>query len=307
MFAGQGAQAVGMGRDLAETSAVAREVYARASQVLGFDLAALCFDGPEERLNRTDISQPAIFATSVAFWRTLEHVGTVARLNAEAVAGLSLGEYTALHVAGALSFEDGIRLVAERGRLMQVASDSSRGGMVSIMGMDEAQVSELCRRAAGPDEFLAPANFNCPGQIVVSGSLAACDRVLELADSLGGRATRLAVSGAFHSPLMAPAAEGLAAALAATPIRPPDIRVVSNVSADYYAGPEDIGAQLRRQVTSPIRWQNAMQRLIQDGFRRFVEIGPGRVLSGLMRKIDRTAKTVNYSTAASLEQSIEAA
>jgi len=302
MFPGQGAQAVGMGRDLVEVSPLAREVYDQANRVLGQDLAALCFEGPAEQLNRTDFSQPAIFVTSVAFWRALEHDGTAAKLQPAAMAGLSLGEYTALHLAGAISFDDALRLVAQRGKLMQAAAETSKGGMVSLMGLDEPKAAELCARAVQTGETLIPANFNCPGQIVISGSKTACERAVQLADEFGARAVPLVVAGAFHSALMTPAAEGLANALAKTAISAPRIPVVSNVSGDYYADPEDIRTQLRRQVASPIRWQSAMERLLTDGFDRFVEVGPGKVLVGLLRKIARSAKSLNYSTAAALGQ-----
>lgn len=303
MFPGQGAQAVGMGRDVAETHPAAREVFDRANDVLGFDLGALCFDGPAERLNATDVSQPAIFVTSVAIWKALEATGIAASLAPEAMAGLSLGEYTALHLAGFLDFDGCLRLVAERGRLMQKSAVCHPGSMVSVMGLDESATADLCREAAAGD-VLAPANFNCPGQIVVSGTQAACDRVLGLVEQRGGRAIALRVAGAFHSDLMSQAAEGLVPALAAAQFRPGRIGVVSNVSADYHGDAAQIRALLRDQVIEPVRWQASMERLIAEGFDRFVEVGPGRILSGLMRKIDRSVQAVNYSTAAGLAKAL---
>ncbi len=301
IFPGQGAQVVGMGRDWVEVSPAAKTVYEQANEVLGRDLREICFEGPADRLNATDASQPAIFVTSVAMWRALEAEGAVADWRPEAMAGLSLGEYTALHLAGWMSFEDCLRLVAERGRLMQAAAEASLGGMVSIMGLDESQTAKLCEEAAD-GEVLAAANFNCPGQIVISGSKTACDRAAALAEKYDARAIPLTVAGAFHSPLMASAAEGLGPALSAAEITTGRIGVVSNVSADYHADPSSVRELLCEQVAKPIRWQASIERLIADGYDRFVEVGPGRVLTGLMRKIDRSVKTVNCSSSASLKQ-----
>ncbi len=301
IFPGQGAQTVGMGKDVAAQSTAAQETFARANDILGFDLSAICFDGPADRLNVTNISQPAIFVTSVAIWNALEERGALAEFAPQAMAGLSLGEYTALHLAGWLDFDDALRLVAERGRLMQAAAEASTGGMVSIMGADEAKVRALCEEAAA-GEVLAPANFNCPGQIVISGTQTACERAAGLAERHEVRAIPLTVAGAFHSPLMQPAVDGLEKALAAANIRPGRIGVVSNVSADYHAGPDDVRRLLREQVAKPIRWQASIEGLASGGFDRFVEVGPGRVLTGLMRKINRGVEARNFSTAASLEK-----
>jgi [acyl-carrier-protein] S-malonyltransferase len=301
IFPGQGAQVVGMGRDFADAHAEAREVFDQANKILGMDLQSICFDGPAERLNQTDISQPAIFTMSVAVWRVLEANGIVADLQPQATAGLSLGEYTALHVAGWMSFEEGLTLVAKRGRLMQDAAVATNGGMVSIMGLDEAQTERLCREAA-QGEVLTPANFNCPGQIVISGSSEACRRATELAAKYEARAIPLVVAGAFHSSLMSAALPGLQTALKSTHFRTGQLGVVSNVSADYHGDPEAVRELLRRQVAEPIRWQACIERLIEDGFDRFVEVGPGRVLTGLMRKINRAVATMNFSTAGSLER-----
>jgi [acyl-carrier-protein] S-malonyltransferase len=301
VFPGQGAQVVGMGRDFAESHPEAREVFDSANQILGIDLKSLCFDGPADRLNQTDISQPAIFTMSVAVWRVLEAQGVVADLQPQATAGLSLGEYTALHVGGWMSFEDGLKLVSTRGRLMQHAADSTNGGMVSIIGLDEAQTTRLCEEAA-QGEVLVPANFNCPGQIVISGSSGACQRAVQLAEKYQARAIPLTVAGAFHSSLMSPALPGLELALKAVHFRTGRWGVVSNVSADYHGDPEGVRDLLRRQVAEPIRWQACIERLIEDGFDRFVEVGPGRVLTGLIRKINRGVATMNFSTAGSLER-----
>lgn len=301
IFPGQGAQQVGMCKDVYDASEAAREIFAQAGKILGVDLASLCFNGPAEKLDTTEWSQPAIFVTSVAVWHALKSAGIATDLNPQAMAGLSLGEYTALHAAGWIGFEDALRLVAQRGRLMQAAAEASAGGMVSIMGVDEAATVKLCGDAA-QGEVLSPANFNCPGQIVISGSKTACDRAVGLAEKHGARAVPLNVAGAFHSDLMGPAVEGLWKTLQNTKISPGDIPVVANVSAGYYDGPESVRASLREQVARPIRWQASIERLVSDGFDRFAEVGPGRVLTGLMRKINRGVTAVNYSSSAFLER-----
>jgi [acyl-carrier-protein] S-malonyltransferase len=288
-----------MGRDVAKASSVAAEVFDAANKVLGFDLALICFDGPADRLNATDISQPAIFVTSVAMWRALETAGAAKDWVPEAMAGLSLGEYTALHLAGWIGFEDGLRLVAERGRLMQAAAEAAAGGMVSVIGLEEPAVNELCGKVA-QGEVLSAANFNCPGQIVISGSKTACARAAAVAEQMGARAIPLAVAGAFHSALMAPAAAGLRKALESAKIVRGRVPVVSNVTADYHADPDGVRTRLEEQVVRPVRWQASIERLIARGFDRFIEVGPGRVLTGLMRKIDRSATAFNYSTAEAL-------
>jgi [acyl-carrier-protein] S-malonyltransferase len=290
-----------MGKDVAEISVAARTTFEHADAILGWGLSKLCFEGPADRLMATDVSQPAIFVTSVALWRACEERGLSSEWAPQAMAGLSLGEYTALHLAGWFSFEDGLGLVAERGRLMQAAAQSSQGSMVSIMGVDEPTVAAICREAA-QDDVLAPANFNCSGQIVISGGKAACERSVAIAEKHGARAIPLVVAGAFHSPLMQSAVEGLEKALADTRIARGALGVVSNVSADYHADSESVRRLLREQVAKPIRWQASIERLVGEGFDRFVEVGPGRVLTGLMRKIDRAAKAINVSTADAFEK-----
>ena len=301
VFPGQGAQVVGMGKDVAAAHPAAMRVFEEADRILNIPLSKYCFEGPAERLNATDVSQPAIFVTSVAIWQAMAAKGLAGDLAPAAMAGLSLGEYSALHLAGWMNFEDCLRLVAERGRLMQAAAEASVGGMVSIMNLDDAQTEALCKEAAG-GEVLSPANYNCPGQIVISGSKAACDRAVGLVEKYGGRGIPLVVAGAFHSDLMQPAADGLAPHLAAARIETGRIPVVSNVSADYHGDPDSVRRLLREQVARPIRWEASMRRLVSAGFDRFVEVGPGRVLSGLMRKIDRAVKMLNFSAAAALEQ-----
>jgi [acyl-carrier-protein] S-malonyltransferase len=296
LFPGQGAQHVGMGRDIAEAFDAAAEVFERVDQQLGMSLSELCFHGPADRLNATDISQPAIFVTSVAIWEALRATGMADSLSPEGAAGLSLGEYTALWLGGSFGFGDGLRLVQRRGELMQGASEAAPSGMVSVMGLDERQVEALCEEVAGED-VLVPANFNCPGQIVVSGSKQACERAVAGVAGRGGRAVALAVAGAFHSPLMQSAADGLGQALAEAQIEAPRLPVCRNVDGEYHDQPDSIRRSLYSQVIQPVRWQRCMERMIGDGYDHFVEIGPGRVLTGLMKKINRKVKITNISSA----------
>jgi [acyl-carrier-protein] S-malonyltransferase len=296
IFPGQGAQLVGMGQDVAEQCSAAADTFARADETLGFSLSELCFEGPAERLNATDIQQPAIFTTSVAIFRAAldQHVFRTEQF--AAMGGLSLGEYTALHLAGALSFDDALRLVHRRGQLMQEACEKYPGGMVSLMGMDESQVLALCERVVETGR-VGPANFNCPGQIVISGDQSACEAAAKLAEDFDGKAIPLQVAGAFHSELMRSAAEGLQPALAECEFTTPKVRVIANVDAEYHRDPPAIRAALYRQVFNPVRWQACIERLIADGCDLFWEVGPNRVLTGLMRKINRQAKTINISSA----------
>lgn len=293
-----------MGRDVFEASPRAKAVYQRANAVLGFDLANLCFQGPAEKLARTDFQQPAIFVTSVAIWEAFVESGR-GRGQFAFAGGLSLGEYSALHVAGALDFDDALRLVYTRGQLMQKAATAVPSAMVSLIGADERAAAALCHRAR-EGEVLAPANFNCPGQVVISGSKAACGRAVELAAGFDCKAVLLPVAGAFHSTLMEPAAAGLWQSLQQTELRPPRLKVISNVTADYHTESDKIRASLRSQLTMPVLWQRCVERMIVDGADRFLEVGPGRVLTGLMRKIDRRVEAVNLSTMQSLASGAEA-
>lgn len=288
LFAGQGSQKVGMGKSLAEAIPAAQALYDRANQVLGYDLARLCFEGPQEDLDSTVYSQPAIFVTSLAALELLRQEQPDVVLSCEAAAGLSLGEYTAMVFAGAMDFEDGLRVVQQRGEAMQDASDATPSGMVSLLGLERVQVEALCEQAR-EGEILQIANLLCPGNIVVSGTVAACERVAERAEQSGSKAIPLAVAGAFHTPIMEPALERLRTALAATEIRRPKIPVISNVDAQPHEDPEEIRQILIRQVVSPVRWEESMRYLLGQGFDEFYEIGPGRVLRGLMRRIDRKA------------------
>jgi [acyl-carrier-protein] S-malonyltransferase len=296
IFPGQGAQSIGMGRDVADAYGVARDTFAEADSVLGFGLSDLCFNGPDERLSATDVQQPAILTTSVALFRAAVDAGMFKPDDFAAVGGLSLGEYTALHIAGVLSFADALKLVYKRGQLMQAACDATDGGMVSLMGADESKVDDLCA-AVGSAGRVSPANFNCPGQIVISGQRAACEAAARQAEDFGMKAVPLKVAGAFHSALMKPAADELRETLATSEFQPPRIRVVSNVDANYHDDPATLRDSLYQQVFSPVRWQMCVERMIADGCARFFEVGPGKVLVGLLRKINRDVKGVNVSTA----------
>jgi [acyl-carrier-protein] S-malonyltransferase len=298
---GQGAQTVGMGQAWVDHSPEAAEVFALADEYLGSrlgdKLSTLCFNGPPETLNRTDIAQPALYVTGVACFRAVFpdlEAGHIA-----ATAGLSLGEYTALHIAGAFSFEDGLELVTLRGRAMQDAAEASDSGMVALIGADEQQANAVCD-AARQNGVLVPANFNAPGQIVISGSGDACDRAVDEATKIGLRATRLSVAGAFHSPLMQPAADRLKAALAETTITEPACPVLSNVTAEPHAAGsgEDFQSRLRQllveQLTSPVRWAESCLWLNQNALGVYHELAPNKVLTGLMRRIERSIKITNH-------------
>jgi [acyl-carrier-protein] S-malonyltransferase len=287
LFPGQGAQTVGMGMRLAESLPAVRRLYDRAAEILGYDLAGLCFAGPAEELDSTVISQPALFTTSLAALESLRHESPEVVLSCEAAAGLSLGEYTAMVFAGVMDFEDGLTLVQQRGAAMQEASDATPSGMVSILGLEQVQVEALCEKVRG-DDVLQVANLLCPANIVISGTVAACERAAEAAQGFGAmKAVPLAVAGAFHTPIMRPADERLAEALARVPMHKPKIPVVSNVDARPHDDPEEIRQLLIRQVLHPVLWEHSMRYLLAQGFDQFYEVGPGRTLRGLLRRIDR--------------------
>ncbi|HET6251347.1 MAG TPA: ACP S-malonyltransferase [Tepidisphaeraceae bacterium] len=283
---GQGAQAVGMGKELFERSAAARAVFENANKILGFELTALCFGGPEETLNQTDISQPALFTTGVASFRAAVEAGTIEPATISAYAGLSLGEYTALHLAGAFSFEDGLRLVAARGKYMQEAAVATPSGMVALKA-DENAVNALCAHCA-QGEVLSPANINAPGQIVVSGTVAACHRLVAAAAAAGVLATALKVAGAFHSALMQSAADRMGQELDRVQFSAPALPVYSNVTAQAHQDVPSIKRRLVEQIVSPVQWERTMRALIAiDEQGRYIELAPGRVLTGIARKINR--------------------
>jgi len=294
---GQGAQHVGMGKAWADKFKVAADTFAQADEALGYSISNLAFEGPEEELNKTDKAQVAIYVTSVACYRALKEQGKIG--NIVATAGLSLGEFTALHLAGAFNFLNGLALVKLRGEAMQAAAEATPSGMVALIGADEQQAIELCKKSlegGSPDEVMVPANLNCPGQIVVSGSQGACERSLKVAEEMGLRATALKVAGAFHSPIMQPAAEKLAAAL--NKIEWDGLRcpVLSNVTAVTHEGDiKSIKQRLVEQLTSPVRWSSSMQYAISNLPGQFVELAPGKVLMGLMRRIDKATKVENHA------------
>lgn len=299
LFPGQGAQQVGMMADLADASSAAQALFETADAQLGYSLSELCFSGPAERLNDTDVSQPAMFVCSAAALAAMQEA-LADRVPAVAMmAGLSLGEYSALYAADAIDFEAALDLVAKRGRFMQEAAEAQPTAMASIIGLDEPEANRLCAAAAA-GSVLAPANFNCPGQIVISGDAAACERAVAMAKEFGAAgAIPLKVAGAFHTQFMAPAAEKLARAIAAVEIRPPRWPVIANVDAAAHGGAESIRAKLIQQVTSPVRWHESMLYMLAGGVDEFYEIGPGRVLAGLMRRIERgaTVRSINSADA----------
>ena len=292
---GQGAQAAGMGQAWHDASDAAKQVFAEANDVLGLDLATLCFSGPADELNRTDVAQAAIYTVSVAAHRALRANDTLPASPA-ATAGLSLGEFTALHLAGAFSFADGLKLVRLRGQAMQDAAEANPGTMVALTGdVTEEAVVALCDAARG-DGVLVPANFNNPMQVVVSGSADACERAAAAADDAGFKAIPLTVAGAFHSPLMQPAADRLSEALDGVAWNTPAVPVIANVTARPHE-PEaaSIKDLLVRQLTSPVRWTQSMQWASENLPGRYVELAPGKVLGGLMRRIDRKTKVENHA------------
>jgi [acyl-carrier-protein] S-malonyltransferase len=262
-------------------------LFDRAAEILGYDLARLCFEGPAEQLDSTVHSQPALFVTSLAALEVLRAKSPDIVSECQAAAGLSLGEYTALVFAGVLEFEAGLRLVRQRGEAMQQAADAAAGGMLSVLGLDRDRVEAICNEAR-QDGVLQIANFLCPGNLAISGDRAACQRAAQLAEAAGAmKVVPLAVAGAFHTPLMQSAVGPLAAALAALPLARPRLPVVSNVDAEPHNDPEEVRSLLPRQIVSPVRWEDTMRRLLSDGCDRFYEVGPGRVMRGLLKRIDR--------------------
>jgi [acyl-carrier-protein] S-malonyltransferase len=300
VFPGQGAQKVGMGRSLADTFPVCRETFAEADAALGEPLSALCFDGPDDRLMLTENTQPAILAMSTAVARLAVSRG----LTPSFAAGHSLGEYSAHVAAGTLSFADALRTVRRRGQYMQEAVPVGTGAMAAILGLDAEGVARACAEAAG-GEVVTPANLNAPGQIVIAGHTAAVARAGERAKALGAkRAIPLSVSAPFHCPLMKPAEERLAPELRALAVHDPSVPVVANVDAEPKRTAADSIEALIRQVSSPVRWEDVVKRLIAEGATTFIELGPGSVLAGLIKKIDRRVKVASVEDEAGLEAAL---
>ncbi len=298
LFPGQGAQHVGMGKAIADQFPKAALLYEQANEILGYDLRKLCFEGPSEELDETVISQPAIFVTSLACLEKLRAEAPDIALACEMTAGLSLGEYTALVFSGAMSFEDGLRLVQKRGQAMQDAADAKPSGMVSILLLSLEQVQAI-RDQASAEGLLEIANYLCPGNLVLSGENSACLKAAELAQAQGGRPIPLAVAGAFHTNIMKPADDRLAEAIAGVPMKTPEIPVVSNVDARTHTDPAELKQILVKQVISPVRWEDSIRHMLESGIDEFYEIGPGRVLTGLLKRINRkTPCTVINDSAA---------
>ncbi len=289
VFPGQGAQFVGMGKDLYDNSPMARELFERANQLLGFRITDLMFNGTDEDLRQTRVTQPAIFLHSVLLAKTLGD-----DFKPDMVAGHSLGEFSALVTNGALSFEDGLMLVSKRALAMQKACEAEPSTMAAIVGLDDQIVEEIC---SGIDEVVVPANYNCPGQLVISGSIQGIDLACaKLTEAGAKRAIKLSVGGAFHSPLMEPARAELAEAINSTTFSAPVCPVYQNVNATPVSDPEMIKLNLIAQLTAPVRWTQTVRNMIADGCTSFTEVGPGQVLQGLVKKVDRSVTTAGINT-----------
>ena len=298
VFPGQGSQYIGMGRDFYDHDHRARAIFQLADEVLGFELSKLCFEGPAEELQKTEYAQPAILTVSVVCLEMLRQSG----LRPVAAAGHSLGEYAALVAAGSLAFTDAVRLVRQRGRFMQEAVPLGLGGMVAVLGLDGPDVVNVCRQARSVG-IVEAANLNCPGQVVIAGELKALEQAAQLAREAGARrCLDLPVSAPFHSSMMQPAGLRLAEELAGVPVADPQIKVIANVSADYVISASAIKTNLVAQVSSPVRWDESVRRLLADNLTTFVEVGPGKVLTGLIRKIDKNVVTCNVEDRDSLER-----
>jgi [acyl-carrier-protein] S-malonyltransferase len=300
LFAGQGAQEVGMGKDLAGQFPTARALFERANTVLGCDLRRLCFEGPEVDLTRTENAQPGIFLVGWVAFQVLRE--QVPALRFEATAGLSLGEFTALAAAGAFSFEEGLSVVRQRGQFMQGACEATQGGMAAVIGLDETATREVCAEAG-----VELANLNCPGQLVISGEASRLADACRLATSRGARkALPLAVAGAYHSRLMAGAQPRLATALDRIAVREPAVSVISNVTAQPHGTAAEIRSLLVQQVTAPVQWEASIRHLLAQGFTRFIELGPGKALRGFLRRIDPAAQVLNVADGPSLQDAVKA-
>ncbi|MEC8557162.1 MAG: ACP S-malonyltransferase [Planctomycetota bacterium] len=296
LFPGQGAQDVGMGSGLTERSSQAKEYFQQASELLGYDLLELCLEGPIEELSRTEFSQPALFVHSYAALKQLESEQASLWDKISCVAGLSLGEYTAVAAAGGMSFEDGVLLVQARGQAMQAAADLVESGMSSVIGMDLQKLEEVCAQASeGNNDFVKPANLLCPGNIAVSGNVAALERLEKLAIEAGAmKIVRLQVAGAFHTSIMQPAVEKLEAALAEITFSDLRVPVYSNVDAKPHSAGEDFKSLLPKQVVSPVLWEASLQAVLETGIEECIEVGTGKVLAGTLKRVQRKFPCSNY-------------
>jgi [acyl-carrier-protein] S-malonyltransferase len=301
LFSGQGAQYVGMGKELFENYKASREVFEEANAELGFDISKLCFEGSKEELDKTENTQPAILTTSIAALKALEENG----VKADLAAGLSLGEYTALVYSGVFKFADAVKLVKKRGRFMQEAVPQGEGAMAAVLGLDSDKLREVCKEAS-KFGIVEPANFNCPGQIAMAGEVLAVEKAAEMAKEAGARkVVMLQVSGPFHTSMLKPASDKLKIELENTEIYDFKLPVITNVTGNYIESKDQVRGLLQKQVMSAVLWEDTIRRMVADGVDTFVEIGPGKTLSGFVKKIDKNLKIFNVEDLSSLNKCIE--
>ncbi len=301
VFPGQGAQYVGMGQEFAENFPVSKEVFEMASQAMGYSMEDLCFDSSDEALKKTENTQPSILTTCIAIYKALEERGVVA----DGFAGLSLGEYAALVAAGAMPFESAVKVVRKRGQYMQQEVPMGVGGMAAILGLENEGVIEACKEASEAG-VVEPANFNCPAQLVIAGEVGAVEKAVEICKEKGAKkAVMLPVSAPFHTSMLVGAGEKLKAELDQVTFSPLEKPVVGNVEADYISSENEIKDLLVRQVSNPVRWEESIQRMIEDGYDTFIEVGPGKSLSKFIKRISKSVKILNVDTPASLDKTLE--
>lgn len=301
LFAGQGAQYVGMGKELYENCEVSKKIFDEADGALGFEISKLCFEGSKEELDKTENTQPAILTTSIAALKALEAKG----IKGDMAAGLSLGEYSALVYSGAFKFDDAVRLVKKRGKFMQEAVPQGVGAMAAVLGLDDDVVKEVCAKASEYG-IVEPTNFNCPGQIAIAGEVKAVEKAAEIAKEAGARrVVMLQVSGPFHTSMLKPAAEKLAVELENVHIKDLGLPVITNVTGDYIDSKNSVKGLLRKQVMSSVLWEATIRKMLADGVDTFIELGPGKTLSGFVKKIDRTVKVFNVEDINSLNKCVE--